>query len=185
MRVREHNLVCQRLVLTSQMMLRHAINSLFLCAGSYLRHVIVKWDRFIKVHLNRAFRVAYHATLALFSVTGVNALAPGSAAHVRVSWVVRAALGIRIVGVTLDFFPGNYPAVFILLNVKLLQSFFGYQLKQNWVIFMGNWHNFIEYDVAKPFFVRIIGSLVVKHHIMEVLLVSQGVHHEELWCNLF
>jgi hypothetical protein len=45
---------------------------------------------------------------------------------------------------------------------------------------MGNWHNFIEYDVAKPFFVRIIGSLVVKHHIMEVLLVSQGVHHEEL-----
>jgi len=85
MRVREHNLVCQRLVLTSQMMLRHAINSLFLCAGSYLRHVIVKWDRFIKIHLNRAFRVAYHATLALFSVTGVNALAPGSAAHVRVS----------------------------------------------------------------------------------------------------
>ena len=51
-RIREQNLVGQRLVLAGQMLLWHATDAPLACAGSELRHVIVKWDGLVKIHLH-------------------------------------------------------------------------------------------------------------------------------------
>jgi hypothetical protein len=68
MRISKEQLVGQRLVLPSQMVLWHAINCLFLGATGKLRHVIVKRNGLIEVHLHRLVRVADHAALALLAV---------------------------------------------------------------------------------------------------------------------
>lgn len=80
--------------------------------------------------------------------------------------------------------PVDNPAIFISLNVKLLQGFFRYKLDQNGVKLMCNWHDEVENEVTVPFLAGIIGSLVVKHHVIHVLLLSQWIYHEELGSNL-